>query len=55
MATIKPDTVTPTEPEKNPKTKEESSLVGTAIGVGLVGGVILITYIVLYGLYLVRV
>ncbi len=32
-----------------------TSLKGTAISVGVVGAVILITYIVLYGLYMARV
>ncbi len=35
--------------------KETTSLVGTAIGVGFVGVVILISYLTLYGFYLDRV
>lgn len=35
--------------------KEETSRAGTVIGVGFVGVVILISYITLYGFYLIRV
>ncbi|WP_169819253.1 hypothetical protein [Anaerobacillus arseniciselenatis] len=41
--------------DQKPDHKEETSRVGTAIGVGFVGVVILISYITLYGFYLVRV
>ena len=44
------------ETKKHDKHKaEESSLLGTAIGVGFVGIIIFISYITLYGLYLDRV
>lgn len=35
--------------------QQTSSFVGTAISVSVVGAVILVTYIVLYGLYMARV
>ncbi|MFN7249483.1 MAG: hypothetical protein ACK4M9_01615 [Anaerobacillus sp.] len=35
--------------------EEATTLVGTAIGVGFVGVVILISYLTLYGFYMVRV
>jgi hypothetical protein len=35
--------------------KEATTLVGTAVGVGFVGVVILISYLTLYGFYLDRV
>ncbi|QOY36593.1 hypothetical protein AWH56_002630 [Anaerobacillus isosaccharinicus] len=41
--------------EKTEINKEESSLVGTAFGVGFVGLMILVSYITLYGFYMVRV
>lgn len=41
--------------EKEVKNKEESSLIGTALGVGFVGVVIFVSYIALYGLYMARV
>ncbi|MGO4888452.1 hypothetical protein ACJ2A9_11885 [Anaerobacillus sp. MEB173] len=44
-----------TRPDQKEKHEKETSMVGTAIGVGFVGVVILISYITLYGLYLARV
>jgi hypothetical protein len=44
-----------TKPDKKVDHKEETSLIGTALGVGFVGVVILVSYITLYGLYMVRV
>ena len=41
--------------EKTEINKEEKSLVGTALGVGFVGLMILVSYITLYGIYMVRV
>jgi hypothetical protein len=35
--------------------QEATSLIGTAFGVGFVGVVILISYLTLYGFYMVRV
>ncbi|WP_170885624.1 hypothetical protein [Bacillus alkalicellulosilyticus] len=43
------------KPQETKKQKEKSSLVGTAFGVGLVGAVILVTYLIIYGLYMARV
>lgn len=42
----------PADLDRNPET--EKSQVGTVLGVGLVGAVILISYFTLYGLYLAR-
>ncbi|WP_281175749.1 hypothetical protein [Alkalihalobacterium bogoriense] len=38
-----------------PKKNEKGSLRGTAMGLGFVGAVILVTYFILYGIYLARV
>jgi hypothetical protein len=43
-----------TKPDKKVDHKEETSLFGTAIGVGFVGVVILVSYLTLYGLYMTR-
>ncbi len=41
--------------DKKENQKKETSLKGTALGVGIVGLVILISYVTLYGFYLARV
>ncbi|MGM0878144.1 MAG: cytochrome C oxidase subunit II [Bacillota bacterium] len=41
--------------EKKLDEEKKSSLKGTFISVGVVGAVIFITYLVVYGLYMVRV
>lgn len=47
--------MTTAKSDKKEHNKEQTPLVGTAIGVGFVGVVILVSYITLYGFYLIRV
>jgi hypothetical protein len=43
------------DPEKKPNEENETSLKGTIFSVGVVGAVIFITYLLVYGLYMDRV
>lgn len=41
--------------EAVPKSKETETVKGTIFSVGVVGAVILLTYVIVYGLYMMRV